>query len=61
VYVLPDSFREMGAFYSEIEETPIILLTRIAAHNNRKVNNGDLSINITFNYLETMKMSRQPE
>jgi len=49
VCVLPGSFRGMGAFYFKTKIERII------------INNGALNINITFNHLEMMQMSKQPE
>jgi len=62
VCVLPGSFRGMGAFYFKVENRRDIfnttLMSKITAHE-QKVTNGGLNISITFNYLETMQMSRQ--
>jgi len=56
--VLPGSFRGMGTFYFERDVLNTTLLTRITAHE-QIINNEGLNKNITFNYYETMYMSRQ--
>jgi len=52
----------MGVFYFKIENRRDILntalLARITAHK-QSLTMGGLNINIIFNYLETMLMSRQ--
>jgi len=52
----------MGAFYFKIENKRDILNTTLATGitaYKQVINNGGLNIYITFNYLETMQMSRQ--
>jgi len=51
LFVLPDSFRGMGAFYFKIELGRDIFNTILIT----VINYGSLNINITFNYLERCK------
>jgi len=49
----------MGALYFKIENRRDILNTALLTSTTTHTNNGGLNLNITFNYLKTMQMSRQ--